>query len=93
MDYKCNKHKSNEGFTTSEGIWVCWLCYKLDPIKKGDIVRPTRSANPKYRNVLFIVKRIYTNKNGEPTRVHLIPLEDMGKTIAGSFEYIEKFIP
>jgi len=25
--YKCNIHKSNEGFINEEGKWVCWYCY------------------------------------------------------------------
>jgi len=39
MEYKCNKHKSNEGFIDLSGKWNCWLCYKdRTTLKVGDTV-------------------------------------------------------
>jgi len=33
MEWKCKKHKSNEGYINEEGIWVCWICDN-EPDKK-----------------------------------------------------------
>jgi len=40
MKYRCEKHKTNEGFYDSEGKWHCWKCYKENEFfnPPGDII-------------------------------------------------------
>jgi len=36
MKYKCEKHKSNEGFTDDKNKWHCWICHSNITYKVGD---------------------------------------------------------
>jgi len=33
MKYKCELHKSNEGYIDDNGKWQCWYCHTDSPIK------------------------------------------------------------
>jgi len=53
MKYKCEKHKSNEGFTNEDGNWICWLCNINFPIPIAQEIYDTRTRTGNY-NFEFI---------------------------------------
>jgi len=79
LKYKCNIHKSNEGFNISEKEWVCWLCFK-EKLDVGDIVIPISDyVRKEFLFKPLIIIRI--EKNESETNLYMIRFEDFKKFV------------
>jgi len=86
LEYKCNIHKSNEGFNLSEGKWICWYCFK-EKIDVGDIVVAiSKNVVEGFRNKLFVIIRI-VNENSE-NQLYMVRFEDFKKFINREFDNV-----
>jgi len=97
LDYKCTKHKSNEGFIDNTGKWVCWLCYDYsNNIEAGDMVRvkDLPDIEDKFRNrILKVMQVVIDNDN----QIMLYMIDDSPDrrslpTIIGYPRHVEKII-
>jgi len=65
MKYRCNKHKSNDGFYDLKGKWFCWYCYEeSNTIKVGDYITLLISFVISGRDLkggIFRVNRVFPN--------------------------------
>jgi len=65
MKYRCNKHKSNDGFYDLSGKWFCWYCYEEEGIIKiGDHIKiliPFMIHGVEFRDKVFKVFNVFDN--------------------------------
>ena len=55
--YKCNKHKSNEGFYDAKGNWICWKCYY-----ENEFLNPKGKVLDSFKHENYLVRLIDTGK-------------------------------
>ena len=76
-EYKCSKHKSNEGFYDSNGNWICWKCYY-----ENEFLNPKGKVLDSFKHENYLVRLIDT---GKEVRVEIWDTKD--KTRISQIEY------
>jgi len=78
--YKCNKHKSNEGFYDAKGNWICWKCYY-----ENEFLNPKGKVLDSFKHENYLVRLIDT---GKEVRVEIWDTKDKTRISQIDYRYL-----